>query len=204
MQLPAACVVYALIVLINSFRRVLYAGTSVQSSLRKTSQSGPAYNFDCRPSTICAPPAPKKSPVTFTTMAPQHVEIAETLAAVKRALRRGKEGQQCPRKLHSFRSEHCMLTLSPHPAPIAQPITAASNRGKKLEQGAKYVHEGSLSFTHGPDVYKQVCCTILVPTELRRRELTHIVPENRTCRLYALYTRTKPSQIQRIRRRAGR
>lgn len=46
--------------------------------------------------------------------------------------------------------------ISLHPAPFAQPILAASNRGNKLKQGAKYVHEGALAFMNGPDVYKHV------------------------------------------------
>ncbi|EXJ82065.1 hypothetical protein A1O1_08134 [Capronia coronata CBS 617.96] len=64
-------------------------------------------------------------------MPPQHVEIAETIAALKRTLRREKE------------------------APTDQPISSATNRGNKLKRGASYVHAGSLPYPHGPDGYKQ-------------------------------------------------
>ena len=61
------------------------------------------------------------------------------------------------RKPQSTELERMSLAnISPHPAPSTQPITAASNRGNKLKQGAKYVHEGALAFMRGPDVYKQV------------------------------------------------
>ncbi|EXJ77420.1 hypothetical protein A1O3_09646 [Capronia epimyces CBS 606.96] len=64
-------------------------------------------------------------------MPPQHVEIAETIAALKRTLRREKE------------------------APSDQPISSATNRGNKLKRGASYVHAGALPYPHGPDGYKQ-------------------------------------------------
>ncbi|KIW67572.1 hypothetical protein PV04_06812 [Phialophora macrospora] len=64
-------------------------------------------------------------------MPPQHVEIAETIAALKRALRREKE------------------------APTDQPISAATNRGHKLARGAVYVHAGALPYVHGPEGHKQ-------------------------------------------------
>lgn len=91
-----------------------------------------------------------------TNMPPQHVEIAETLAAVKRALKREREGEETSNCLPSSSSTR-VANISPHSAPTPQPIAAASNRGNKLEPGAKYVHEGALAFMNGSDVYKQVC-----------------------------------------------
>ncbi|OCT51998.1 hypothetical protein CLCR_08363 [Cladophialophora carrionii] len=64
-------------------------------------------------------------------MPPQHVEIAETIAALKRALRREKE------------------------APTDQAISAATNRGHKLARGAVYVHAGALPYARGPEGHKQ-------------------------------------------------
>ncbi|KIX08082.1 uncharacterized protein Z518_02737 [Rhinocladiella mackenziei CBS 650.93] len=64
-------------------------------------------------------------------MPPQHVEIAETIAALRRTLRRERE------------------------APTDQPISSATNRGNKLKRGANYVHAGALPYLHGPDGYKQ-------------------------------------------------
>ncbi|KEF52717.1 uncharacterized protein A1O9_11134 [Exophiala aquamarina CBS 119918] len=64
-------------------------------------------------------------------MPPQHVEIAETIAALKRAIRREKE------------------------APTEQPMHGATNRGNKLRYGANYVHTGALPYPHGAEGYKQ-------------------------------------------------
>ncbi|KAI1616417.1 RXT2-like protein [Exophiala viscosa] len=64
-------------------------------------------------------------------MPPQHVEIAETIAALKKALRREKE------------------------APADQSISAATNRGNKLKKGANQVHAGALPYAYGPSGYKQ-------------------------------------------------
>ncbi|KAJ9606603.1 hypothetical protein H2200_008611 [Cladophialophora chaetospira] len=64
-------------------------------------------------------------------MPPQHVEVAETIAALKRALRREKE------------------------APTNHTISAATNRGHKLARGANYVHAGALPYAHGPESHKQ-------------------------------------------------
>ncbi|KIW52392.1 hypothetical protein PV05_08032 [Exophiala xenobiotica] len=64
-------------------------------------------------------------------MPPQHVEVAETIAALKRAIRREKE------------------------APTDQTISSATNRGNKLKRGAGYVHAGALPYPHGPDGYKE-------------------------------------------------
>jgi hypothetical protein len=88
-------------------------------------------------------------------MPSQQADIAETIAALKRALKPQSGGQKIPIYLQNLKWYH-WLTFSPHPAPSTQPITAASNRGNKLKQGAKYVHEGALAFMRGPDVYKQV------------------------------------------------
>jgi hypothetical protein len=88
-------------------------------------------------------------------MPSQQADIAETIAALKRALNREKEGKAT---IAILRSEwgSSWLTISPYPVPSAKPILAASNRGNKLKQGAKYVHEGTLAFMRGPDVYKHV------------------------------------------------
>ena len=88
-------------------------------------------------------------------MPSQQADIVEAIAALKRALRPQSDGQKIPTYLQNLK-EYRLLTFSPHPAPSTQPITAASNRGNKLQQGAKYVHEGALAFMRGPDVYKQV------------------------------------------------
>jgi hypothetical protein len=88
-------------------------------------------------------------------MPSQQADIVETIAALKRALKLRSDGQKIPIRLQDLK-EYRLLTFSPHPAPSTQPITAASNRGNKLKQGAKYVHEGALTFMRGPDVYKQV------------------------------------------------
>lgn len=58
-------------------------------------------------------------------MPPQHVEIAETVAALRRKLRRDKEAAQC------------------------QPAQMATNRGNKLYPGARFVHAGSLPWRSG-------------------------------------------------------
>ncbi|KAK5055111.1 hypothetical protein LTR84_012859 [Exophiala bonariae] len=64
-------------------------------------------------------------------MPPQHVEIAETIAGLKRAIRREKE------------------------APTNQPIHGATNRGNKLRYGANNVHSGALPYPHSIEGYKQ-------------------------------------------------
>jgi RXT2-like, N-terminal len=45
---------------------------------------------------------------------------------------------------------------APHLVPSDQPAIAASNRGNKLKEGAKYIHEGSLTYANGAEVYKEV------------------------------------------------
>ncbi|KIX95365.1 uncharacterized protein Z520_08882 [Fonsecaea multimorphosa CBS 102226] len=64
-------------------------------------------------------------------MPPQHVEIAETIAALKRTLRRERDG------------------------PTDQVTSAATNRGHKLARGANYIHAGALPYPHGQDGHKQ-------------------------------------------------
>ncbi|KKY13451.1 hypothetical protein UCRPC4_g06971 [Phaeomoniella chlamydospora] len=64
-------------------------------------------------------------------MPPQHVETAETIAALKRALRRSNR------------------------AASSVPIAQASNRGNKLKRGAEFVHQGSLAYIKGPEAYKE-------------------------------------------------
>ncbi|KIW91248.1 uncharacterized protein Z519_08144 [Cladophialophora bantiana CBS 173.52] len=64
-------------------------------------------------------------------MPPQHVEIAETIAALKRTLRRERDG------------------------PTDQVTSAATNRGHKLARGANYIHAGALPYPHGPEGHKQ-------------------------------------------------
>ncbi|KIW82445.1 hypothetical protein Z517_05472 [Fonsecaea pedrosoi CBS 271.37] len=64
-------------------------------------------------------------------MPPQHVEIAETIAALKRTLRRERDG------------------------PADQVTSAATNRGHKLARGANYIHAGSLPYPQGPEGHKQ-------------------------------------------------
>lgn len=100
-------------------------------------------------------PSHARSPAAATTMPSQQADIAETIAALRRALNREKDGKQT---LAILRSDcgSSWLTFSPYPAPSAEPILAASNRGNKLQQGAKYVHEGTLAFMRGPDAYKHV------------------------------------------------
>jgi RXT2-like, N-terminal len=83
------------------------------------------------------------------------MDVAETIAALKRALKREKDSKQAP-VLLQIEIGKFLANVSPHPAPSTQPILAASNRGNKLKQGARYVHEGALAFMQGPDVYKHV------------------------------------------------
>ncbi|OAP54463.1 hypothetical protein AYL99_11564 [Fonsecaea erecta] len=64
-------------------------------------------------------------------MPPQHVEIAETIAALKRTLRRERDG------------------------PTTQVTSAATNRGHKLARGANYIHAGALPYPHGLEGHKQ-------------------------------------------------
>ncbi|OQV04315.1 hypothetical protein CLAIMM_09220 [Cladophialophora immunda] len=64
-------------------------------------------------------------------MPPQHVEIAETIAALKRTLRRERDG------------------------PTDQFTPAATNRGHKLARGANYIHAGALPYPHGIEGHKQ-------------------------------------------------
>lgn len=54
-----------------------------------------------------------------------------------------------------FKSQ-CTDGAPPNPAPSDEPVIAASNRGNKLRQGAKFVHEGTLIHVSGPEVYKEV------------------------------------------------
>jgi hypothetical protein len=91
-------------------------------------------------------------------MPPQHVEIAETIAALKRTLRREKEGISS-----STYPNWCWLRVSltrfPRPAPTNEAISSATNRGNKLKRGANYVHAGALPYPHGPEGYKEVWTT---------------------------------------------
>ena len=90
------------------------------------------------------------------TMPPQHVEIAETIAALKRALRREREGNLSPISQASRSLQDLLLTQLSRPAPTDQVISAATNRGHKLSRGANYVHAGALPYPHGPEGHKQV------------------------------------------------
>jgi RXT2-like, N-terminal len=86
-------------------------------------------------------------------MPSQQVEVHEAIAGIKRALKREREGLN----FHLFSFENQFTDGAPlHPAPSDQPVLTASNRGNKLRQGAKFVHEGSLIHVSGPEVYKQV------------------------------------------------
>ncbi|KAK6380908.1 hypothetical protein LTS17_005109 [Exophiala oligosperma] len=88
-------------------------------------------------------------------MAPQHVEIAETIAAIKRTLRREKEGKKSPESPRKALSKSVTLTQPSRPAPTDQTITSATNRGNKLKRGASSVHAGALPYPHGPEGYKE-------------------------------------------------
>ena len=82
-------------------------------------------------------------------MPPQHIEIAETAAALRRKLRRERE---------STRLRSCCFNTSLTRFTAAQvaPAQFATNRGNKLRPGARYVHAGSLPYKQGKS-YKQVC-----------------------------------------------
>ena len=88
-------------------------------------------------------------------MPPQHVEIAETIAALKRTLRREREGTT-PAPCRLVGAAEVLANPSCPQAPSDQPIYSATNRGNKLKRGASYVHAGVLPYPHGPDGYKQV------------------------------------------------
>ncbi|KAK5073911.1 hypothetical protein LTR64_006949 [Lithohypha guttulata] len=65
-------------------------------------------------------------------MAPQHVEIAETLTALRKKLRRERDSNQ------------------------NEPTQFATNRGNKLKPGARYVHAGSLPYRHLRDYKEEI------------------------------------------------
>lgn len=88
-------------------------------------------------------------------MPSQQVEIAEAIAGIKRALKRERERMANYRILSSSEF-YCTDCGSLHAAPSDQPAVGASNRGNKLKQGAKYIHEGSLTYASGPEIYREV------------------------------------------------
>lgn len=95
-------------------------------------------------------------------MPPQHIEIAETVAALRRKLRRDKEGKKhCARpKTSSLRDPDHALTerTATSSSSIANNQTAqfASNRGNKLKPGVRYVHAASLPHRCGLGGYREV------------------------------------------------
>lgn len=88
-------------------------------------------------------------------MPSQQVEVAEAIAGIKRALKREREGTITFSRLFPLNSAGTN-GAPPESAPSDQPVVAASNRGNKLQQGAKFVHEGSLTYLSGSEVYREV------------------------------------------------
>lgn len=95
------------------------------------------------------------------TMPPQHVEIAETVAALRRKLRRDKEGER-DNYMNSLHGTLLRPGLTANPAtsnpsaPTSQTTQFASNRGNKLKPGVRYVHAGSLPHRSGLTGYREV------------------------------------------------
>lgn len=96
-------------------------------------------------------------------MPPQHIEIAETVAALRRKLRRDKEGEQHDTRLQisNLFLGDLLLTMwtasSNSSAPNTQTAQYASNRGNKLKPGVRYVHAASLPHRCGLGGYREVC-----------------------------------------------
>lgn len=85
------------------------------------------------------------------------MEVAEAIAGIKRALKREREGISIPLYPFFIQSKSQITDGPPStPAPSDEPVVAASNRGNKLQKGAKFVHEGALIHVSGPEVYKEV------------------------------------------------
>lgn len=90
-------------------------------------------------------------------MASQAVIFAETIAGMKRAIKRKAYGMYYP----SLESIHLLLiSLSLLDSDSDSSIEHLTNRGNKLKKKARYVHEGQLAPPSGPLVYKRVCDSI--------------------------------------------
>jgi hypothetical protein len=88
-------------------------------------------------------------------MASQAAVFAETIAAMKKAVKRKAYGTETSRALAACNH---VLTISCYlDSDSDSSIEQLTNRGNKLRKKARYVHDGQLAPPTGPLVYRRVC-----------------------------------------------
>jgi hypothetical protein len=85
-------------------------------------------------------------------MASQQLIFAETIAGMKKAIKRKAYGMT--RFTSNFSS--MLMPLCDTDSDSDSEIEQLTNRGNKLRKKAKFVHEGQLARPTGPQVYKRV------------------------------------------------
>jgi hypothetical protein len=85
-------------------------------------------------------------------MASQQLIFAETIAGMKKAIKRKAYGMTpfAP----SF--SNLLMSLCDSDSDFDSEIEQLTNRGNKLRKKARFVHEGQLACPTGPQVYKRV------------------------------------------------
>jgi hypothetical protein len=86
-------------------------------------------------------------------MASQAALFAETIAAMKKTVKRKAYGSLPP---HSNPRPILLIPAYHVDSDSDSSIEQLTNRGNKLRKKARYVHEGQLALPSGPQVYRRV------------------------------------------------
>lgn len=90
-------------------------------------------------------------------MTTQQLIFQETIAGLKRALKRDEEGTWAPFVRSKSPLSHILLTSARFAASESDSsINRPTNRDTKRKRGARYVQQGQLDNSSGPRVYKRV------------------------------------------------
>jgi hypothetical protein len=95
----------------------------------------------------------------------EQLMIAETVAAMRKAVKRKAYGAHPRRPLSTFLPLSANLRFPPE-SDSDSSIEHATNRGYKLKKRARFVHEGKLGPPTGPAVYKEVGNLLAIPDSL--------------------------------------
>lgn len=90
-------------------------------------------------------------------MASQAVIFAETIAAMKKAVKRKAYGMQISIMYTTpFPTSSGLIFSIYLDSEEDDPIEQLTNRGNKLRKHARYVREGQMALPNGPEIYKKV------------------------------------------------
>jgi hypothetical protein len=95
----------------------------------------------------------RRERIRSATMASQAALISETIAGMKKAVKRKAYGMLHPR---SILRTPLLISAQTIDSDSDASIDQLTNRGNKLRKKARYVHEGQLAPPSGPQVYKRV------------------------------------------------